>query len=83
MLKRPEEWFLCGVSRFTWVIIHMLIATGIRATELRELKIGNVDLVNRLFEFRALQKQKTSYDSNSFQPIRHPTGISVGTRRNT
>lgn len=56
MLKRPESGSFAEFR--TWVIIHVLIATGIRATELRELKIGNVDLVNRLLNLEHTKNRK-------------------------
>lgn len=42
LLKRPKE--RSFPTYRTWVIINTLISTGIRAKELRELKIRNVDL---------------------------------------
>jgi len=42
LLKRPKE--KSFPTYRTWVIINTLISTGIRAKELRELKIKNIDL---------------------------------------
>lgn len=56
MLKKPEG------NSFTefraWVIINMLLATGIRATELRELKIKNVDMENRVLNLEHTKNRK-------------------------
>ncbi len=42
LLKRPES---KGFAEYrTWVIINMLLATGIRALELRQLRISDIDL---------------------------------------
>ncbi|MDP4117901.1 MAG: site-specific integrase [Bacillota bacterium] len=42
----------------TWVIINILISTGIRSTELRELKIGGVDLVNEILTLSHTKNKK-------------------------
>lgn len=56
MLKKPTG---NSFAEFrTWVIINMLLATGIRATELRELKIRNVDMINRVLSLEHTKNRK-------------------------
>lgn len=56
MLKKPKG---NSFAEFrTWVIINMLLATGIRATELRELKIRNVDTINRVLSLEHTKNRK-------------------------
>lgn len=56
LLKRPKG---DSFSQYrTWVIINLLLATGIRAMELRELLIKNVDLTNGILTLSHTKNKK-------------------------
>ena len=42
----------------TWAIINMLLATGVRATELRELKVKSVNMDNRVLMLEHTKNRK-------------------------
>lgn len=59
LLRKPKE--MDFVTLRTWTIIWTLASTGIRARELRELKVGAVDLVNRTIAVNATKNKKARY----------------------
>ncbi len=59
LLKKPKEREF--VTLRTWAIIWTLASTGIRARELRELKVGAVDLLNRTIAVNVTKNKKARY----------------------
>lgn len=56
LLDKPKKRDFVTIR--TWTIIWTLASTGIRARELRELKIKNVDLVNRIITVNSTKNKK-------------------------
>lgn len=56
MLDKPKKRDFVAIRK--WSIIWTLASTGIRARELRKLKIKNVDLVNRIITVNSTKNKK-------------------------
>ena len=56
LLVRPKEDSFAQYR--TWVIINLLLATGIRALELRNLLIGDIDLANGIITLQHTKNRK-------------------------
>lgn len=56
LLKRPDTNSFAEYR--SWVIINMLLASGIRATELRELQINDIDLNMGIINLRHTKNRK-------------------------
>ncbi|MCH4239840.1 MAG: tyrosine-type recombinase/integrase [Oscillospiraceae bacterium] len=56
LLARPKEDSFAQYR--TWVIINLLLATGIRALELRNLQIGDIDLANGIITLQHTKNRK-------------------------
>jgi integrase/recombinase XerD len=56
LLKKPKNKLFATYR--TWVIINFLLATGIRATELRELHVQDIDLDNAIINLRHTKNRK-------------------------
>ena len=56
MLERPKGDSFAEYR--TWVLINVFMATGIRAKEMRELKIHNVDLANGILTLNHTKNRK-------------------------
>lgn len=59
LLKKPNKNDFINIR--TWTIIWTLASTGIRARELRELKVKNVDILNRTITVNATKNKKARY----------------------
>jgi integrase/recombinase XerD len=59
LLKKPKEREF--VILRTWAIIWTFASTGIRARELRELKVGAIDLLNRTIAVNVTKNKKARY----------------------
>lgn len=61
LLKKPNM-KKCSFAEFrNWVIINFLLGTGVRAKELRNIKIKNVDLDNDLISLQVTKNRKARY----------------------
>jgi len=56
LLKRPTKTDFVNIR--TWTILWTLASTGIRARELRELKVKNIDLINRTINVNQTKNKK-------------------------
>lgn len=56
LLKRPKENDFCEIR--AWTIINLFLATGIRAKELRYLKVGDVNLQNSYIVLNATKNKE-------------------------
>lgn len=48
-------------SKRSWVIINFLLGTGVRARELRNIKMKDVDLDNDLISLQVIKDRKSRY----------------------
>lgn len=61
LLKKPNV-KKCSFAEFcNWVIINFLLGTGVRARELRNIKIKDVDLDNDLIALQVTKNRKARY----------------------
>lgn len=61
LLKKPNM-KKCSFAEFrNWVIINFLLGTGVRARELRNIKIKDVDLDNNLIALQVTKNKKARY----------------------
>jgi len=82
ILKRPDT---SSFAEFrSWVIVNMLLATGIRATELRELQIQDIDLDGGVLSLRHTKNRKprlipipTSLNIILFEYLNKRKGINI------
>lgn len=56
LLQKPEVESFAQYR--TWVIINLLLATGIRALELRDLQINDIDLINGVITLQHTKNRK-------------------------
>jgi integrase/recombinase XerD len=59
LLEKPKKRDFSSMR--TWAIIWTLTSTGLRARELRELKVKGVDLMNRTITVNATKNKKARY----------------------
>jgi len=59
LLKKPNDKEFTSIR--TWAVIWTFASTGIRATELRNLKVGAVDLMNRSITVNHTKNKKARY----------------------
>lgn len=59
LLEKPKKRDFISIR--TWAILWTLSSTGIRARELRELKVKGVDLLNRSITVNATKNKKARY----------------------
>ncbi|GFR35345.1 tyrosine-type recombinase/integrase [Thermobrachium celere] len=59
LLEKPKKKNFKEIR--TWTIIWVLASTGIRARELRELKVKNIDLLNRVITVNQTKNKKARY----------------------
>lgn len=69
LLEKPKKHDFINIR--TWTVIWTLASTAIRARELRELKVKNVDLINRTIAVNATKNKRARYVpiSSSFSEV--------------